>query len=396
MQVPGKNEFHVETKALTLASDDQGQLQVNLNGFNDARGYFQWLVVATTPEGRLAHLGFAHSWGFAHRPGATFDEVKQYVITDRPVYRPGSPVRFKFWVARLRYDQQDRSEFAGRAFTVNITNPKGEKIFTKDLIADAFGGFDGSFELPTDAALGVYQVATPDYGGGSFRVEEYKKPEFEVNVDAPDKPVMLGEKITATIKASYYFGGPVTDAKVSYKITRRAADDRWYPSGRWDWLFGAGYWWFASDSAWYPGWTHWGMMRPIMSWWGRSQAPPEVVAEAILPIRPDGTLPIEIDTALARATHPNQDQRYEITAEVTDQSRRTIVGTGTVLVARKPFQVYTWVDRGHYQVGETIDAGISAQTLAPSRLPARGRSGSCKSNTTSRACRSRLRSRPGS
>ena len=371
VQVPGKNEFHVETKALTLASDAQGQLQVNLNAFNDARGYFQWLVVAKAAEGRLAHLGFAHSWGFAPQPGATYDEVREYVITDRPVYRPGSPVRFKFWVARSRYDQTDRSEFAGRAFTVHVSNPKGEKVFTKDLTADDFGGFDGSFELASDAMLGVYHVGTPGYGGGSFRVEEYKKPEFEVSVDAPEKPVMLGEKITATIKAGYYFGGPVSDARVSFKITRTAADDRWYPAGRWDWLFGSGYWWFASDSAWYPGWSRWGMSRPIAAWWGRSQAPPEVVAEAILPIRPDGTLPIEIDTALAKAAHPHEDQRYEITAEITDQSRRTIVGTGTVLVARKPFQVYTWVDRGHYRVGETIEAGVSAQTLA--RKPVAGK-----------------------
>ena len=57
-------------------------------------------------------------------------------------------------------------------------------------------------------------------GGGSFRVEEYKKPEFEVKVDAPTEPVMLGEKITATIKAKYYFGSPVTKAKVKYKVNR--------------------------------------------------------------------------------------------------------------------------------------------------------------------------------
>ena len=52
------------------------------------------------------------------------------------------------------------------------------------------------------------------------------------------------------------------------------------------------------------------------------------MAEAELPIRPDGTLPIEIDTAMAKAAHPDQDHRYEITAEITDQSRRTIVGHG--------------------------------------------------------------------
>ena len=48
-----------------------------------------------------------------------------------------------------------------------------------------------------------------DRGGGNFRVEEYKKPEFEVKVTAPTEPVSLGETITATITAKYYFGGAV-------------------------------------------------------------------------------------------------------------------------------------------------------------------------------------------
>ena len=284
-------------------------------------------------------------------------------------------MRFKFWIARSRYDQPDAADFAGQAFEVEIQNPKGEKVFTKEFTADQFGGFDGSLELPSDAALGVYQVFIPKRGGGSFRVEEYKKPEFEVTVAAPTRPVTLGEKVPATIKAGYYFGGPVAEARVKYKITRTTADERWYPTADWDWLYGPGYWWFAVDSAWYPGWSSWGMRRPPAWWWGHSQAPPELVAEAELPIRPDGTLPLEIDTALAKAAHPDQDQRYEITAEITDQSRRTIVGTGTVLVARKPFSVYTWVDRGHYRTGDEIEAHCSARLSTANRSPARVRSG---------------------
>ena len=63
------------------------------------------------------------------------------------------------------------------------------------------------------------------------------------------------------------------------------------------------------------------------------------------------------------AFHPDQDHRYEITAEVTDESRRTIVGVGKVLVARRPFKVYAWVDRGHYRVGDVVHASFQAQTL---------------------------------
>ena len=371
LQVAGRNEWRVETKSLSHQSDDDGQFQVPTSELVDPRGqHFQWVTTAATPEGRLAHLGFANIWNFGQRDSA-YDQVKVFTITDRPVYRPGAPVRFKFWVARARFDQPDAADFAGQPFDVEIHNPKGEKIFTKRLTADRFGGFDGSLELPSDAALGVYQVYVPKRGGGTFRVEEYKKPEFEVSVAAPTVPVMLGEKVPATIKANYYFGGPVAQAKVKYKITRTTADARWYPAASWDWLYGSGYWWFAADSSWYPGWSHWGMYRPIAPWWGLPNAPPEVVAEAELPIRPDGTLPLEIDTALAKASHPDDDHRYEITAEITDQSRRTIVGTGTVLVARKPFSVFTWVDRGHYKAGDAIEAGLSAQTL--DRKPVTGK-----------------------
>jgi uncharacterized protein YfaS (alpha-2-macroglobulin family) len=362
VQVDGRNEFHTETKSLSQKTDLEGQVFVPLSDLFDARGSYQWVCTARTNEGRFAHLGFSPVWGNVyHDP--IYDAVKVQTITDRPVYRPGQPVRFKFWVAHARYDQPDASDFAHKTFSVEIHNPKGEKVFTRTFEADAFGGLDGSFELPSDAALGVYQVFITNLGGGSFRVEEYKKPEFEVKVEAPTKPVMLGEKVPATIKAKYYFGAPVAEAKVKYKITRTTADERWYPIARWDWLFGPGYWWFAADASWYPGWSRWGVARPSPWWWHRPQGPPEVVAEAELPIRADGTIPIEIDTALAKLAHPDSDHRYEITAEVTDQSRRTIVGSGTVLVARKPFTVYTWIDRGHYRTGDKIEAGIRAQTL---------------------------------
>jgi uncharacterized protein YfaS (alpha-2-macroglobulin family) len=362
MQVSGKNEHRVETKTLAFQTDDNGQLQVPTAALTAPNGLYQWLATAKTQRGRFAHLGFSNVWLFARHDSA-YNEVKVYTITDRPVYRPGAAVRFKFWVARARYEQEGTSEFAGKAFTVHILNPKGEKTFTRDFTADGFGGFDGLFELPSDAMLGVYHVFIPNKGGGSFQVEEYKKPEFEVKVEAPTAPIMLGEKVSATIKASYYFGGPVVEAKVKYKITRTTADERWYPAARWDWLFGPGYWWFAADSAWYPGWSSWGMRRPAAWWWGGSEGPPEVVADAEVPIRSDGTLAVDIDTALAKAAHPDHDHRYKIEAEVTDQSRRTIVGTGTVLVARKPFTVYIWVDRGHYRAGDTIEAEVRAQTL---------------------------------
>ncbi|HEX2948753.1 MAG TPA: alpha-2-macroglobulin family protein, partial [Armatimonadota bacterium] len=251
-------------------------------------------------------------------------------------------------------------------FPVIVRNPRSEKVYETKATADEYGGFAGEFTLPKDATLGVYEIRldSDPYGGSSFRVEEYKKPEFEVNVDAPTEPVMLGDKITATIKAKYYFGSPVTEAKVKYKVLRTPYSANWYPIGIWDWFYGPGYWWFAYDTPWFHGWRDWGCQRPIPIWWGwRPQPQPEVVAEAEVPIGPDGTVKVEIDTALAKAIQGDMDHKYEITAEVTDQSRRTIVGQGTVLVARKPFKVYAWVDRGHYRIGDVVKAEFAARTL---------------------------------
>jgi uncharacterized protein YfaS (alpha-2-macroglobulin family) len=323
---------------------------------------YQWMIVARTPEGRLAYLGFTGVWYGRHHD-AEYNQTKVYTITDRPVYRPGQSVHYKFWVRHAKYDQEDTSEFAGKSFTLEIYNPKHERIEQKQVTADPYGGIEGQWKLADDATLGVYQLMIKKHGGGSFRVEEYKKPEYEVTVDAPSEPVMLGDKITATIKAKYYFGSPVTKAKVKYKVERTSYTERWYPMGPWDWLYGRGYWWFAADYAWYPGWDHWGWPRPMPIWWPRQHTPPELVADREVEIGPDGTVKVEIDTGVAKAIHPDQDHRYTITAEVVDQSRRTIVGTGSVLVARKPFRVTTWVNCGFYRTGDVLEAHAAAQTL---------------------------------
>ncbi len=360
-----QRRYEVVTKQFAEYTDADGQV---ILGPNSQPTNMQWLVTARTRQGRFAYLGFTRVW-FGRGHDAEYNAVKAYAITDRPVYRPDQKVHYKFWVRHAKYDMEDTSEFAGRKFVVEIRNPKGDKVVEKTYKADAYGGIEGEYTVPADATLGKYWliVRNPNgkrrLGRGSFRVEEYKKPEFEVTVDAPTEPVMLGEKITATIHAKYYFGSPVTKAKVKYTVKRSSHDERWYPIGPWDWFYGPGYWWFAYDYNWYPGWKSWGCSRPMPFWWPRGHQEPELVAEQEVEIGPDGTVKVEIDTAVAKAIHPDQDHSYTIEAHVVDESRRTIVGLGKVLVARKPFKVYVWVDRGYYRVGDTIAAHFSARTL---------------------------------
>ncbi|MBN2475203.1 MAG: alpha-2-macroglobulin [Pirellulales bacterium] len=356
-------KYQVSTKQFAQGADADGQ--VMLDAASQPPDH-QWIITARTDQGRFAYLGFSRVWS-GQRHDAEYEQTKVFAITDRPVYRPEQTVHYKFWVGHAKYDMADTSEFAGQTFTIEIYNPKSERIVQKSVAADAYGGLEGELALPADAPLGTYPMQVKQgargLGGGHFRVEEYKKPEFEVTIDAPKEPVMLGEKVEATITAKYYFGSPVTEAKVKYKVLRTEHSQPWYPPGPWDWFYGPGYWWFGYDYDWYPGFRSWGCRRPIPFWWPRGQRPPEVVAEREVDIGPEGTIKIEIDTALAKAIHPDQDHKYSITAEVVDASRRTIVGAGDVLVARKPFQVYAWLDRGYYRVGDTIHSSYAARTL---------------------------------
>ena len=363
------NTFEVDTAEFASQTDADGQLMPKQDNL---KSQFQWIVTAKTADGRFAYMGFSNLW-YGEYHDYEYNQTKVFTITDRPVYRPSQSVKFKCWIGQAKYDVEGKSRFAGTSYKIQIQNPKGDKVLEKTFKTDEYGGLDGEFPVEKDATLGVYSINVANIGGSSFRVEEYKKPEFEVKVDAPSEPVMLGEKVTATISAKYYFGAPVTEAKVKYKVLRYNYSANWYPAGQWDWFYAPGYWWFASDYTWYPGWNRWGCCRPSPWWWGAPQQAPEVVMENELPIGADGTLKIEFDTAMAKAVHGDTDHKYELSAEVTDQSRRTITGSGTVMVARNPFKVYVWVDRGHYRIGDAIEASFSAQTL--DNKPVKGKGG---------------------
>lgn len=353
------NQFVVRTQDYAELTDANGVVELPADEENRRH---EWVAIASTPKGRFAFLGFRSVWAGEYYD-QEYQQVKVFSITDRPVYRPGQQLHFKFWVRHAQYDLGDTSGFAAQSFLIEIRDPKSEKVYSTQLTSDAYGGLSGSWQVPAGATLGEYQIYVVNHGGGTFRVEEYKKPEFEVTVDAPAAPIKLGDKVTAKISANYYFGSPVTEATVKYKVLRTPHTQRWFPPMPWDWLYGPGYWWFGEDYLWYPGWRRWGCAGPVAWWIWRAPTPPEIIVEREVPLGPDGTVDVEIDTALAKELHPNQDQSYQIEAQVVDQSRRTIVGSGQVLVARKPFQVYVWTTRGHYRVADTIEVGVAARTL---------------------------------
>lgn len=359
----------IQTRNFAETTDAEGFAEADPKLFDDE---LQWLTIARTADGRLAHLGFQSAWvnSYEHED---YGGIKIYAISDRPIYRPDQSVKYKFWLRATSYTQDRPPVAVGKSLKLRVTDPLGNQLIEQQVQVDANGSVAGEYRLGSEAALGTYALTLSDeqtlHAHLSFRVEEYKKPEYEVTIESPIKPVMLGDTFSARIVAKYYFGGPVSQATVKYKVHRSPRDVRWYPVRRWDWLYGNGYGWFASDYLWYPGFHRWGCLAPIMPWWGWSAEPAELVMDEEAAIGPDGTVSVEIDTALAKALHADQDHEYSITAEVVDASRRTVVGTGKVLVARQPFRVYGWTDRGHYRIGDEILANFSARTADGQGVP---------------------------
>lgn len=360
----GKRRFNIVTEHFRRKTDDSGKLILDAK---DNFNLLQWHVIARSGERRAYLSDRRFRW---YDPGDRTDYRAQKTIgiTDRPVYRPGQTVHLKLWAGEARYDLGEVSPYAGKSAFVRILDGRNEVVLEKgDLVADEFGGITFDLELKDEAALGNYNVSVQGQVPGAyftFRVEEYKKPEYEVKVEAPTEPVALGESFEATVSANYYHGAPVTEATVKIKVERNFFNDRWFPAGEWDWLYGSGYWWFYPEYPWYPGWGRWGCIRPAPPWWQRNRmGAPELILEQTGPIGPDGKVKVKIDSSIAKLVHGDQDHRYSITAEVIDASRRTIVGTGSVLAAREPFSVTTWLDRGYANVGDKITGTFAARTL---------------------------------
>ena len=362
--------YRFQVKEFAENTDENGLVLVEQSRFDLGRersyyGYGSWLVTARTKDGRLAYLGFDGMWNPASSqisgPGWT-----AFVLTDRPVYRPDQEINFKTWISRPTYEKNSPQVYTA-PITMCVRNPMGEVIYNKTLAVDEYGGVADKITLDANAPLGVYSVYVDGVNGGThFRLEEYRKPEYEVTVETPDKALTLGDAAQVKVKATYYYGSPVTDATVKYKILRTPHHGEWFPTWRWDWLYGSGCWWSSYDYFWYPGWDDWGVRAPLPPWMPRHGGQPELVAEGEGAVDADGYYRIHLDTMPAKELFGHQDHQYDITVEVMDRSRRTIVGGGKVVASRKPFAVTVWADRGYYLAGQEIAAHVN------SRLPLGG------------------------
>jgi uncharacterized protein YfaS (alpha-2-macroglobulin family) len=151
-----------------------------------------------------------------------------------------------------------------------------------------------------------------------FKVEEYKKPEFEVKVETDSDVYIRGARITAKVDAKYYFGSPVSGGQVEYSIYRSVYERPWWWGYEWGWYF--------MDEDYY--WTHDRVM----------------VDSGSAVLDEDGKLTIKVDTSRF-AEGDEDDYTFTIEAVVTDLSRREVSGSTAVKVARSSFSMIVRANR---------------------------------------------------
>ncbi|HLQ22482.1 MAG TPA: hypothetical protein VK132_04710, partial [Gemmatimonadales bacterium] len=173
-------------------------------------------------------------------------------------------------------------------------------------------------------------------GGNRFRVEEYKKPEFEVTVTTDQAALRVGEPGRARVKARYYFGAPVPGARVVYHVFRSAAAPQYRFPRPFDFLFRD--WDTGSyDNSAYRG---------------------DLVSSGEARTDAQGETPITFETGVTDPGWNVSSMRYTIEAEVTDASRRTITGSGSVMATRQQFFAFLDTPQGFYARGDHVPVEV--------------------------------------
>jgi alpha-2-macroglobulin len=215
--------------------DDAGREVAN--GRSDPDGLFQTILPPdVTPAFVLARQGddlvvsgFNATWGRSYY-APPLHATLGHISTDRPIYRPGHTIYFK---AFLRHDADAalRPLEEGTAVTAQLRDSRGNLVHTFTLAANHFGAVDGQFQLADGSALGEYQVQITAPDGRiisqPLKVEEYRKPDYEVTVSTDADRYLTGDTISVTVESAYFFGEPVANAPVQVYLFSRSNTYYW-------------------------------------------------------------------------------------------------------------------------------------------------------------------------
>ncbi len=267
-------------------------------------------------------------------PGNWFSEEKVkdltgYIYTDKPIYRPGHTVNIK---AILRWRSGDTlAPFDAKQVEVSVSDPNDKVIFRQRANVDQFGSVLATLPLSRGVALGYYTISIVSAdveAQGSFEVQEYRKPEFEVAVKPAARFVVQGGKAVVTVNARYYFGQPVAGGLVKYVVHEQP----YYSPLRWS----------DEDES-----------EGMQTWWYGGKEERQGTA------RLDESGMAEITVPLDQ-NEKGRDYSARIEARVTDASSREVAGSTVVNATFGRFMLIAKTDQYAYGPGSQATVKIAA------------------------------------
>ena len=233
------------------------------------------------------------------------DETKYQLFTDRAIYRPGQKVHATAvsYIVKKGLDASVLGKSMELKFILRDANWK--QMAEQKATTDEYGTASVDFELPQGGQTGMYHVSVNNRANSSFRVEEYKRPTFEITFPKVNEKYTWGDTVVVKASAKTYAGVPVQGAKVEYQVTRR-------------------------NQLW---------------WWGAGSAGQLVKTDSCV-TREDGTFDVEIPLEASLSGKDEADMsdfmriarffNFEVSAIVTDISGESHEGVMSLPLGTKP------------------------------------------------------------
>ena len=233
------------------------------------------------------------------------DEMKYQLFTDRAIYRPGQKVHATAvsYIVKKGLDASVPGKSRELKFILRDANWK--QVAEQKATTDEYGTASVDFELPKEGQTGQYSISVNGTATEYVRVEEYKRPTFEITFPKVNEKYTWGDTVVVKASAKTYAGVPVQGAKVEYQVTRR-------------------------NQLW---------------WWGAGSAGQLVKTDSCV-TREDGTFDVEIPLEASLSGKDEADMsdfmriarffNFEVSAIVTDISGESHEGVMSLPLGTKP------------------------------------------------------------
>ncbi|MGC9042907.1 MAG: alpha-2-macroglobulin family protein [Myxococcota bacterium] len=202
-----------------LKSDSSGLTHFINKGYQ-SNYYF---IVARKGDDFTTDLQYSYFYG--NVPKDITDRT--LIFTDRSIYRPLQKVKWKIVHFHGDFSKGEYKVVTDRQLEVILYDYNHQVVEKKSVTTNEYGTASGEFTIPKGRILGEWTIGT-SWGSQYIKVEEYKRPTFEVTLNKPESPLRLNKDAEITGEVKYYFGLPVATGTVRYVITRQAIFPYWW------------------------------------------------------------------------------------------------------------------------------------------------------------------------